>query len=318
LLSCFVAPLHSINTNANAKWKENSIMVAGDISHGNELNQLLHPEDIYVDDDQTIYITDCDNHRIVEWKNGAKNGQIVAGGKGKGNRSDQLNAPTDVILDKATNSIIVCDTGNKRVMQWSRQNSTSGQTIISDVVCYGLAMDDKGYIYISDYERHEVKRWRVGNTNGTVVAGGNGKGNGFDQLYFPTNIYVDQNHSVYISEQNNSRLTKWVKDAKVGIIVAGGQNQGSGLTQLSSPRGVVVDQFNTIYVADSFNNRIIRWFEGATQGSIVVPGGNGTGEESNQLYEPIGLSFDQQGNLYVSEREKHRVLRFDINLNSTL
>ena len=89
---------------------------------------------IYVDDDhQTIYIADWWNHRIVEWKYGAKNGQVVAGGNGKGNRIDQLNHPTDVIVDKKNDSLIICDRGNRRVVRWSRQNGKNGETIISDI-----------------------------------------------------------------------------------------------------------------------------------------------------------------------------------------
>ena len=47
---------------------------------------------------QRIYIADYWNHRIVEWKSNANDGQIVAGGNGQGNRLDQLNRPTDVII----------------------------------------------------------------------------------------------------------------------------------------------------------------------------------------------------------------------------
>jgi hypothetical protein len=44
-------------------------------------------------------------------------GQVVAGGNGKGNRMDQLNKPTDVIVDKKTNSLIIADTENNRVVR---------------------------------------------------------------------------------------------------------------------------------------------------------------------------------------------------------
>jgi hypothetical protein len=40
------------------------------------------------------------------------------------------------------------------------------------------------------------------------------------------------------------------------------------------------------------------WPKGSKEGSIVV-GGNGQGNELNQLNHPKGLSFDRQGNLYV-------------------
>jgi NHL repeat len=55
--------------------------------------------------------------------------------------------------------------------------------------------------------------------------------------------------------------------------------------------------------------------KGATQGNIIV-GGNGEGEQSNQLNRPIGLSFDRHGNLYVVDYGNHRVQKFNIELNA--
>ncbi|CAF4748616.1 unnamed protein product, partial [Rotaria sp. Silwood2] len=82
----------------------------------------------------------------------------------------------------------------------------------------------------------------------------------------------------------------------------------------SCPEGVVVDQLGTVYVADGGNDRIMRWPKGATQGSVIV-GGNGEGEQSNQLNWSIGLSFDRHGSLYVVDNGNHRVQRFDLQSN---
>jgi hypothetical protein len=68
-------------------------------------------------------------------------------------------------------------------------------------------------------------------------------------------------------------------------------------------------------VADGENDRIMRWVKGATQGSVIV-GGNGGGGQSNQLYVPIGLSFDRHGNLYVADINNHRVQKFNIDSNA--
>ncbi|CAF4262256.1 unnamed protein product, partial [Rotaria sordida] len=46
---------------------------------------------------------------------GDTNGQVVAGGNGQGNRLDQLDHPTDVLIDKETDSLIICDRDNRRV-----------------------------------------------------------------------------------------------------------------------------------------------------------------------------------------------------------
>ncbi|CAF4368275.1 unnamed protein product [Rotaria magnacalcarata] len=67
----------------------------------------------------------------------------------------------------------------------------------------------------------------------------------------------------------------------------------------------------TVYVADEFNHRVMRWTHGATQGTVVV-GGNGPGAGVNQLTDPIGLSFDRHGNIYVAEYGNQRAQRFSI------
>ncbi|CAF5031049.1 unnamed protein product, partial [Rotaria socialis] len=103
-----------------------------------------------------------------------------------------------------------------------------------NITCWGLAMDEQRYLYVSDYVKHEVRRYQLGDQNGTLVAGGNGEGDGLNQLHMPN------------------------KGAKEGIVVAGGQGAGSALTQLSHPNGIVVDTLGTLYVADTWNHRVMR------------------------------------------------------------
>ncbi|CAF3932280.1 unnamed protein product [Adineta steineri] len=301
--------------NINTKWRQHGITIAGGNGQGNQLNQLYAPCGIYVDDDhQTIYIADFWNHRIVEWKYGAKNGQVVAGGNGRGNRSDQLNWPSDVIVDKKNDSLIICDQLNRRVVRWSRQNGKNGETIISDIDCHGLTMDKNGDLYVSDWIKNEVRRWKQGEKEGTIVAGGNGKGNHLNQLHQPTYIFVDEDYSVYVSDYRNHRVVKWMKGAKEGIVVAGGKGEGNSLTQLFSPSGVIVDHLGNVYAADSKNHRIMRWCKGSSEGSIIE-GGNENGEQPNQVSGPMDLSFDVEGNLYVADYNNHRIQKFDIDLN---
>ncbi|CAF3488925.1 unnamed protein product, partial [Rotaria sp. Silwood2] len=167
-------------TNANAKWIQNGITIAGENEQGNAMNQLSDSYGLYVDDDQTVYIADCANNRIVEWKCGATTGRVVVGGNGKGNYSDQLYCPTDLIIDKERNSLIICDYRHERVVRWSRQNGKNGETIISNVRCYGLTMNDDRFLSIVDYDKHEVKRVRMRENQETVVADGNRCGNRLD------------------------------------------------------------------------------------------------------------------------------------------
>ena len=75
----------------NARWSQNGVTVAGGNGCGDAVNQLYWPCGLDIDDDnQSIVIADCGNHRIVEWKIGASHGKVMAGGRGRGNRLDRI------------------------------------------------------------------------------------------------------------------------------------------------------------------------------------------------------------------------------------
>ena len=163
----------------NARWSQNGVTVAGGNGLGNAINQLNFPCGLDIDDDnQSVVIADHVNHRIVEWKMGASHGKVIAGGRGQGNRLDQLSYPSDVLIDKETNSLFIADLGNERVVRWSRrQGTTQGEVIVDNIDCYGLAIDHQRYLYVSDIENCEVRRYTIGDKNGIILAGGNGQGN---------------------------------------------------------------------------------------------------------------------------------------------
>ncbi|CAF4696523.1 unnamed protein product, partial [Rotaria socialis] len=293
---------------------QNGMTIAGGNGFGAAINQLYSPRGLFFDDDQTVVIAEYWNHRIMQRKIGdTTNGQVVAGGNGQGGGSNQLYGPTDVLIDKETDSLIICDCGNQRVVRWSRRSGTTqGEILIGNINCYGLAMDEQRYLYVSHHGNGAVRRYELGGNVGTLVAGGNGVGAGLNQLNGPTYLFVDRDHSVYVSDYSNHRVMKWAEGAQEGIVVAGGQGQGSALTQLNLPHGIVVDTLGTVYVADCYNDRVIRWTpEDNTQGTVIV-GGNGKGAGANQFSYPIGLSFDRHGNLYVADHENNRVQRFSI------
>ncbi|CAF1663387.1 unnamed protein product, partial [Rotaria magnacalcarata] len=219
-------------------------------------------------------------------------------GDGAGNGLHQLNYPTDVLIDKETDSLIICDRWNRRVVRWSRRSGTTqGEILIDNTDCYGLAMDEQRYLYVSDVGKNEVRRYQLGEKNGTLVAGGNGKGDGLNQLSFPTYLFVNRDHSVYVSDSSNNRVIKWNKGAKEGVVIAGGQGEGSALTQLNDPSGLFVDTLGTLYVTEALNHRVMRWTQGDKKLGTVIVGGNGEGAGANQFNGTVGLSVDRHGNL---------------------
>ena len=127
---------------------------------GDETSQLNCPFGLDIDDDnQCIIIADCCNHPIVDWKMGEKNGKVIAGGQGRGNPLDQLNCPTDILIHKEKNSLLISDRGNRRVLRWSRRQwTTQGEVIFDNINCRGLTIDHQRYIYISVFGKDEIRR----------------------------------------------------------------------------------------------------------------------------------------------------------------
>ncbi|CAF3745774.1 unnamed protein product [Rotaria sp. Silwood1] len=301
-----------LNIPSNASWEQNASTIAGGRGEGGAFNQLRGPFGLYVDyDDATTLIAERYNHRIVEWKSGATSGQLIFGDGSKGKQTDELNEPSDVHVDKETDSLIICDSVNRRVIRWYRGSGSHGEVLIGNIGCCGLTMDNEKLLYVTDFVKHEVRQYRIGETTGEVVAGGNGQGDRLNQLNWPSYVFVDRDHSVYVSDQHNHRVMKWVKGAKEGIVVAGGRYKGDHPSQLSYPQGVLVDLLGTVYVADFQNHRVVRWRKNATQVDIVV-GNNGRGANASQLNFPVDLSFDRHGNLYVTDSGNNRVQRFAI------
>ena len=282
--------------------------VAGGNGRGSQLDQLYLPAGICVDSNQTLYVADMGNDRVVAWKLNETIGRLFI----QQNKTNSLRSPTDIAIDKRNRSLIIADHDNQNVIRCSCENSTGKKTSILNIGCFGVATDKDGSIYISDRKKHQVQRWGGDETCGAlVVAGGNKEGQRLNQLNNPSFIFVDDNYSLYISDSWNHRVVKWFKGAREGIIVAGGCGQGSRLKQLSYPNGIYVDQFGQIYVADTGNHRIMCWREGAREGMIVV--GKHHGEEFlDELKGPISLTFDLYGNLYVADQWNHRIQKFEI------
>ncbi|CAF3724453.1 unnamed protein product [Adineta steineri] len=141
----------------------------------NEINQeLIEPRNIFIEETSTLFINKIDliDRSNTKWKEFRIN---IAEGNELGKEMNQLNYPINMIINKENDCFIISDYQNKRIMQCSRQNNENRQTIMSNINCYGLAIDKYGFIYVSDYEKHEVRKFKIRDQNGKLVAGGNEK-----------------------------------------------------------------------------------------------------------------------------------------------
>lgn len=279
---------------------ENTNTVAGGYGQGNEMNQLNYPYGLFVDkDQQRIFIADCGNHRIIQWNIGENQGIILFGQSGQGNQLNQLSAPTDLCFDKQTNYLFICDRGNRRILKYSLTNQTNqAELFIENISCWGISIDNERSIYVSETDKHQIFKYKLDETNGSIVAGGHGRGSRLHQLDHPTYIFVDEQQSIFISDTKNNRVIKWIKDAKEGILVA-----------KCFPRGLYVDSSENLYVADYSKHRLIK-FNKQSNEPIPISIGDEQSNDFNQVYFPWAICSDEQQYLYVTDHFNHRIQRF--------
>jgi len=145
-------------------------IVAGGHGIGGGLHQLHRPCGVAPAEDGVtdgaVVVVDSGNHRIVRWARGAKKAEVVAGGRSRGSRLDQLNYPRGVIVDWS-GCLIIADTLNHRVLRWA-PGARKGEVVaggrgqggrldqLNKPV--GLALDGASSLLIADSGNHRVLR----------------------------------------------------------------------------------------------------------------------------------------------------------------
>ncbi|CAF2173560.1 unnamed protein product, partial [Rotaria magnacalcarata] len=56
---------------------------------------------------------------------------------------------------------------------------------------------------------HRVMRWTQGAKQGTVIAGGNGKGAGANQFSYPEGLSFDRHGNLYVADEWNHRVQRF-------------------------------------------------------------------------------------------------------------
>ena len=124
---------------------------------------LGKPQSIVFIDNQTFLVAAFDNHSIVQYNTDSKESLIVAGGNGNGTGLNQLNQPISFVIHQENNSLVICEQGNRRIVRWSHRNNTrQGEILLDNISCSALALDEQRNLYVSDKEKHEVRRYRLG------------------------------------------------------------------------------------------------------------------------------------------------------------
>ena len=79
------------------------------------MNQLNFPTYLFVDEEQAVYVSDSNNHHVMKWNKDAKEGIVVAGGRGQRKRFNTVCLVLNGLFVDTSSTIYVVDSWNDRV-----------------------------------------------------------------------------------------------------------------------------------------------------------------------------------------------------------
>lgn len=188
----------------------------------------------------------------------------------------------------------------------------------------GLATDSLGNLYIAEQSNNRVRKVTPTGTittfAGTGTAGYSGDGGPATsaKLSNPNGLVVDANGDLLIADTSNSRIRKVDSTGTITTVAGNGSSGATSdgvpatSTTLGWPSGVAVDGAGSFYIAEASGSRVRRV---SPTGTITTVAGNGTHGQSGdggpatsaQLGESHDVATDSAGNLYISDRDFHKV-----------
>jgi cysteine-rich repeat protein len=208
-----------------------------------------------------------------------------------------------------------CDDGN-RVGADGCAADCSKREICGDAIADdGEACDDGNRNAVDGCDACKLTQWSAAAVVGAPVPGiASGLGN-------PGGIAIDVRGNLYIADTANHRIRRVTSNGSISTVAGTGTagyngNRMATSAQLAGPTGVAVDGLGNVYIADSGNNMIRRVDRNGMLSTVAGTGdrgynGDGLAATSATLSDPWDVAVDGLGNMYIADRDNHRVRRVD-------
>ena len=305
--------------------------------------RLESPQGVVVDGAGNLFISDNLNHRI---RRVDASGTIttVAGTGVQGYSGDggpatraRMAGPQGVAVDSAGNLFIALGSRIRRVDASGIITTVAGTGRQGDggdggpavearmTHARGVAVGGAGDLYIADTFNHRIRRVDASGMIATIAGGGSGGDGGpavEARLNRPKKMALDRAGNLYIADSSSHRVRRVDATGTITTVVGTGEAGYSGdngpavHAMVNWPTGVAVDSAGNLFISDTRNHRVRRvdpsGFVNTVAGTGVLGSvGDGGPAVAARLTYPYDLAVDGAGNLYVAERNTHRIRRVD-------
>lgn len=273
----------------------------------------------------------------------AGTGTRGSSGDGGPAASALLNSPYGLACDGQGN-VFIADLGNGLVREVSPKGiittiAGGGGAAGSLSAPRNLALDGLGNLYVSDFNGQRIYELPVGGMltviAGTGIAGAAGDGGTALQAQFryPAGLALDGQDSLYIADSGNHLIRKltqgmissvaraatptgvafggalYVADPSAGQVLKVAPDGSSAAILTGAAQDLAFAPDGSLYVSESTS--VLKLAPGAAAASFAGGGNSAYGDSGPaieaRLNHPSGVAIDSGGNLYIADRDNHRI-----------
>jgi sugar lactone lactonase YvrE len=281
---------------------------------GNESFSSYGPNGIAMDAQGFLYVVDGGRSCIRKF---TAQGQALEKWGSYGIDSGEFRDPQGIaadsegflyVLDRENYRVQKFGSDGKFVTKWGKYGTGDGDfNIPADTAYPGIAVDNKGFVYVSDRENYRVQKFT---SDGQFVS----KIECYDPdegiTYRPYGIAVDADGFLYVGDRINHRIHKFSPEGQL-LLKWGTEGKGNG--EFDIIEQLAADKEGFVYVSDRFGYNIQKF---TSDGQFVAKFGQ-QGSDPGMVNAPTFLFASPSGDrVYVSDYANHRIQVFKRGLSS--
>ena len=260
--------------------------------------QFNQPQQIAVDDERNIYVTDTENSRIQKFTN---DGEFLSSFGTHGIEDGEFQSPVGIavyennmyVVDDKQNNIQKFDSDGNFLFKWGIHGVEDGQFNQPK----GITVDSNGIVYVADSKNHRIQTFT---SDGEFLFSFGTFGFGDGKLKTPVDVAVYEDF-IYVSDPGNRKIEKYALD---GTYLKSFDYRFGG--SAVRPGGLVADPDGNIYFVDSVKYRVVKMSpEGRTLGTF-----GSVGAGNSKFITPIDIVLDNRGYLFVLDSSISLIQKF--------
>lgn len=188
------------------------------------------------------------------------------------------------VVQRQEPPVLCFDSGGKFLRSWGTELIAKRGDMTG---AHGIRVDLDDFIWVTDRERHLVRKFDASGNVVLTLGTENSPGTGEKQFNKPADVAFGPAGEVYVADgYGNSRVMKFDQAGK--FLKTWGE-KGTGPGQFDLPHSVIVGSDGRVYVCDRYNSRV----------QIFDSEGNLKGIWTG--FVPAGIEIDKTGHLFVSD-----------------